>query len=134
MIHLSGIYAQSNLQLGYKKEDIYLLAKIIHAEARGESTEGKIAVGAVVLNRVQDNRFPNSIQEVILQPRQFSSVDDGQFKLEPDENSLNAAYQCIMGSDPTEGCVFFYNPDIATAQWSFQRETKVVIGKHHFTD
>lgn len=132
---LSGIFAQqNNILLSYEREDIYLLAKIIHGEARGESIEGKIAVGAVVLNRVEDDRFPNSIKEVILQPRQFSSVDDGQFQLEPDSTSYEAAYQSILGKDPTEGCVFFYNPTIATAEWSFKRKTEVVIGRHHFTN
>ncbi len=119
--------------MGYKAQDIYLLAKIIHAEARGETLEGKIAVGAVVLNRVEDERFPDSIEAVILQPRQFSSVADGQFTLEPDESCYNAAYHCIMGNDPTNGCVFFYNPAIATVKWSFQRETEIIIGGHHFT-
>lgn len=130
---LSGTFAQGSVLLGYKSEDLYLLAKIIHAEARGENLEGKIAVGAVVLNRVKDERFPDTIEEVILQPKQFSSVDDGQFMLEPDENSYKAAFECVLGKDPTDGCVFFYNPDIATAKWSFQRKTEIVIGRHHFT-
>ncbi len=131
---LSGNFVEANGSLlGYKAQDIYLLAKIIHAEARGEEFEGKIAVGAVVLNRVEDEGFPNTIEDVILQPKQFSSVADGQFSLEPDESCYNAAYYCILGEDPTNGCVFFYNPDIATAGWSFKRETAIVIGRHRFT-
>ncbi len=92
-----------------------------------------VAVGAVVLNRVKDSYFPNTIEEVILQPRQFSSVYDGQYQLEPDPLSFDAAYEVLKGEDPTGGCLYFYNPDIATATWSFKRETKVVIGNHRFT-
>ncbi|KAB3530261.1 cell wall hydrolase [Alkaliphilus serpentinus] len=94
---------------------------------------GMIAVGAVVLNRVGSGEFPNRIEEVILQPKQFSSVDDGQFQLEPNEVAYKAAFKALMGNDPTKGCLFFYNPQIATAGWSFNRETVVVIGDHHFT-
>lgn len=90
-------------------------------------------MGAVVMNRVNSRDFPNSIGEVILQPRQFSSVDDGQFQLEPGKEAYDAAMKAIMGDDPTKGCLFFYNPEISTAQWSFKRETVIVIGGHHFT-
>lgn len=109
------------------------MAKIIHAEARGENFDGMVAVGAVVLNRVEDQNFPNTVEEVIHQPRQFSSVADGQFNLEPDSLAYEAALRAIQGYDPTNGCLFFYNPAIATVAWSFQRETEVVIGNHIFT-
>lgn len=92
-----------------------------------------VAVGAVVLNRVAHEEFPDTIQEVIYQPRQFSSVDDGQFFLEPDEVSYRAAFLALQGIDPTDGCLFFYNPAIATARWSFQRKTDHTIGNHRFT-
>ncbi|MBM7615239.1 N-acetylmuramoyl-L-alanine amidase [Alkaliphilus hydrothermalis] len=92
-----------------------------------------VAVGAVVLNRVRDSHFPDTIEGVINQPKQFSSVADGQFDLEPDSLSYDAAYEAIEGNDPTNGCLYFYNPNIATVAWSFQRETEIVIGNHHFT-
>jgi len=92
-----------------------------------------VAVGAVVLNRVENSDFPDTIEEVIHQPKQFSSVADGQFQLEPDSLSYEAAYEAFKGNDPTNGCLYFYNPDIATVAWSFQRETEVVIGNHIFT-
>jgi len=118
---------------GFGPQDLYDLAKIIHGEARGECFEGMVAVGAVVLNRVAHRDFPDTIQEVIHQPRQFSSVDDGQFFMEPDEASYRAALAAIQGYDPTDGCLFFYNPVIATARWSFQQQTDRTIGNHRFT-
>ncbi len=117
----------------YDYQEVYNLAKIIHAEARGETFDGMVAVGAVVLNRVEDQQFPNTIEEVILQPRQFSSVNDGQFNLEPNKTALEAAYIALIGMDPTNGCLYFYNPTIATVAWSFKRKTEVVIGNHSFT-
>ncbi|SCY66777.1 Cell Wall Hydrolase [Alkaliphilus peptidifermentans DSM 18978] len=92
-----------------------------------------IAIGAVILNRVADENFPNTVEGVILQPNQFCSVRDGQFDLEPNESAYEAAYQAILGVDPTNGSLFFYNPDIATAVWSFQRPIEAVIGNHRFT-
>ncbi|GAB6086571.1 cell wall hydrolase [Alkaliphilus crotonatoxidans] len=118
---------------GYHYQEVYYLAKIIHAEARGESFEGMVAVGAVVLNRVESPGFPNSIEKVIYQPNQFSSLYDGQFELEPDDVAFSAAAKAIMGHDPTDGCLYFYNPSIATAAWSFQRQPETKIGNHVFT-
>ncbi len=92
-----------------------------------------VAVGAVILNRVHSPSFPNSIKKVIYQPRQFSSVADGQFELEPNDLAFTAAIEAIMGHDPTNGCLYFYNPSIATAAWSFQRRPETTIGNHIFT-
>lgn len=92
-----------------------------------------VAVGAVVLNRVKHKEFPNSIEMVIYQPKQFSSVSDGQFELEPNNMAFDAAVEAIKGNDPTNGCLYFYNPLIATATWSFQRKTEHTIGNHTFT-
>ncbi|GIP37716.1 spore cortex-lytic enzyme [Paenibacillus sp. J31TS4] len=110
------------------------LARIIYSEARGETFTGQVAVGAIVLNRVQSNLFPDSISEVIFQPGQFSAVDDGQYWLKPDETSYKAARAALNGSDPTKGALFYYNPVIATAEWSKKRPTMAVIGAHIFTN
>lgn len=109
------------------------LARVIHAEARGESFEGQVGVGAVVLNRVQSEQFPDSITEVIHQPGQFSSLDDGQFNLQPNETAYRAAVAALNGADPTTGALYFYNPVIAKAAWSKKRMTKITIGNHAFT-
>ncbi|WP_110898626.1 cell wall hydrolase [Paenibacillus barcinonensis] len=109
------------------------LAKLIHGEARGESFEGQVAVGAVVLNRVQSGEFPSSISEVIFQKGQFTAVDDGQFNLKPTATSFKAARQALNGADPTNGALYYYNPKIATSEWSKSRPTLLTIGQHDFT-
>lgn len=117
----------------YNKEDLELLARIIHGEARGEPYEGQVAVGAVVLNRVKSQGFPNTIREVIFQKNQFSAVSDGQFYLEPNETAYRAARDALSGRDPSLGALFFYNPKTAkTLHWLSQRETTIVIGNHVF--
>lgn len=112
--------------------DLYLLAKLIHSEARGEVYEGQVAVGAVVLNRVRDAGFPNTIQGVIYQPWAFTALNDGQFALEPNSTAYSAAQDAMNGWDPTYGCIFYYNPATATSSWIFSREIIVRIGNHVF--
>lgn len=116
-----------------KQNVLEQLARLIHAEARGESLQGQIAVGAVVLNRVQSNAFPDSITEVIFQPGQFSAILDGQYNLTPGPSAYQAARAALNGSDPTNGALFYYNPKIATSAWSKSRPIKVRIDQHVFT-
>ncbi|WP_454191960.1 cell wall hydrolase [Paenibacillus sp. Marseille-Q7038] len=110
------------------------LAKAINGEARGESLEGQVAVAAVILNRVQSNQFPSSIKEVILHPRQFTAVDDGQYNLTPNSSAYIAAKRALNGEDPTEGALYYYNPKIATSAWSKARPIIKTIGNHVFTN
>ena len=112
--------------------DLYLLAKLIHSEARGEPYEGQVAVGAVVLNRVEDPNFPNTLEGVIYQPWAFTALHDGQFDLEPNSTAYQAAQDAFNGWDPTYGCVYYYNPQTATSSWIFSRTTVVTIGRHVF--
>lgn len=118
------------------EDEIYLLAKLIHAEARGESLEGKIAVGAVIVNRLRAREFPKTIREIILQKNsevyQFSPVEDGSINLEPNSSAWEAAKAAISGEDPTNGSVFFYNPEIATDSWIKTLPVTKVIGNHVF--
>lgn len=116
----------------YTNSDLYLLAKCIYAEARGESYTGQVAVGAVILNRVDSPAFPNTIAGVIYQKNAFTAVSDGQINLEPDQTAMNAASDAMNGWDPTYGCLYYYNPAVATSSWIFGRETVTVIGKHVF--
>lgn len=116
----------------YTSSDLYLLAKCIYAEARGESYTGQVAVGAVVLNRVASSQFPNTISGVIYQRHAFTAVSDGQINLEPDKTAMNAAQDAMNGWDPTYGCLYYYNPAVATSSWIFGRQTVTTIGKHVF--
>ena len=123
-----GSGASSN----YTSSDLYLLAKCIYAEARGESYTGQVAVGAVILNRVASSKFPNTISGVIYQKNAFTAVSDGQINLSPDKTAMNAATDALNGWDPTYGCIYYYNPAVATSSWIFSRQTVTTIGKHVF--
>jgi len=112
--------------------DLYLLAKCVYAEARGEPYEGQVAVAAVVLNRVESSSFPNTVAGVIYQPWAFTSVTDGQINYEPDTTAYNAARDAMNGWDPTYGCLFYYNPAIATSSWIYSRQVVTTIGDHVF--
>ena len=109
-----------------------LLARLISAEARGEPYEGQVAVGAVVLNRVEHPSFPNSIAEVIYQPGAFSCLDDGQFNEPVAESAYRAAQDAMNGWDPTYGAIYYFNPATATSKWIWSRPLIVNIGKHRF--
>lgn len=116
----------------YSSNDRYLLAKVIYAEARGESYTGQVAIGAVVLNRVEDSRFPNTIAGVIYQPWAFTAVNDGQINLEPDQTAYQAADDALNGWDPTYGSVYYYNPATATSKWIWSTTYVTQIGNHIF--
>lgn len=112
--------------------NLYLLAKLVYSEARGEPYTGQVAVAAVCLNRVASPDFPNTISGVIYQPWAFTAVHDGQFELEPNNTAYQAAQDALNGWDPTYGSLYYYNPQTATSQWIFSRKTVVQIGKHIF--
>ena len=112
--------------------DLNLLARVVHGEARGEPYKGKVAVAAVVLNRVESSSFPNTIAGVVYQSGAFSAVSDGQINLTPDSESIRAAQDALNGWDPTGGCLYYYNPNTATDSWIRTRTVKTVIGRHYF--
>lgn len=112
--------------------DVYLLARAIYGEARGEPYEGMVAVAAVVLNRVRNVQFPNTIAGVIYQPGAFTAVSDGQINLTPNDEALRAARDAMNGWDPSQGAIYYYNPTITTNTWIYSRAVHVVIGRHHF--
>ena len=114
--------------------DVQLMARAINGEARGEQYEGQVAVGAVILNRVKDSRFPNSISGVIYQPGAFTAVSDGQINASISEGSTvyKAAQDAMNGWDPTGGCVYYFNPSTATNKWIWSRPLIKTIGKHRF--
>ena len=119
---------------GSNVSNVQLLARAINGEARGETYEGQVAVGAVILNRVKSSQFPNSISGVIYQAGAFTAVSDGQINSPISENSTvyKAARDAINGWDPTGGCIYYFNPDTATNKWIWSRPLVKVIGKHRF--
>ncbi|KXZ38894.1 N-acetylmuramoyl-L-alanine amidase [Alkalithermobacter thermoalcaliphilus JW-YL-7 = DSM 7308] len=117
---------------GSRSDDVYLLARAITGEARGEPYTGQVAVGAVILNRVRDPRFPNSIASVIYQPGAFTSVADGQINMEPVESCIRAARDALNGWDPTGGALYFWNPARSTSEWIWRLKPTLKIGKHWF--
>ena len=114
--------------------DVYLLARLVYGESRGEPYKGMVAVAAVVLNRVEDSRFPNSIAKVIYQSGAFSVVDDGQINLSPNQQSLDAARDALNGWDPSGGAVFYYAPSKTSNKWIRSRPVIVTIGDHVFCE
>lgn len=113
--------------------NVEALAKIIHAEAKGEPYQGKVAVGAVILNRVVDGRFPNSVTGVIFQPKQFQPVTNGAYQsARPTDSDYQAAREALNGADPTGGATFFYAPSIATTKWHETLTPTGTIGGHRF--
>lgn len=112
--------------------DLYLLARLVHGEARGEPYKGKVAVAAVVLNRVKSSSFPNTIAGVIYQRGAFDAVSDGQINMQPDNESIRAARDAMNGWDPSNGCLYYYNPKTATSRWMLSRPVLLHIGQHAF--
>lgn len=119
---------------GKNTSDLQLLARAINGEARGESYEGQVAVGAVILNRVKHPSFPNTIAGVIYQSGAFTAVSDGQINVPIDEKSTvyKAAQDALNGWDPTNGCIYYFNPSTATSSWIWSRPIVKKIGKHNF--
>ena len=117
---------------GFTKTELDLLARIISAEARGEPYEGQVAVGAVILNRVEHPSFPNTLSGVIYQPGAFSCLYDGGVNASVADSAYQAAREAINGSDPTGGAIYYYNPVKSTNKWIFSRPVITVIGDHRF--
>ena len=116
----------------YSSSDLRLLAKLIAAEARGESYTGQVAVGAVVLNRVQHASFPDTIAGVIYQKGAFSCVTDSNWSVEPTDTAKKAARDAMNGWDPTGGAIYYYNPRTAKSAWIRSRPVIATIGNHVF--
>jgi len=129
---LSSLVASSQA-VSSENGNVYLLARIISAEARGESYRGQVAVGAVVLNRVESSQFPNTLAGVIYQKGAFTAIDDGQFNQPIADSAYRAAREALAGVDPTGGCLYYYNPATATSSWIFGLPVKMTIGKHRFS-
>ncbi len=112
--------------------NINLLARIISAEARGEPYTGQVAVGAVVLNRVEHPSFPDTISGVIYQNGAFTAVNDGQFWQPVAASAYNAARDALNGWDPSGGAIYYYNPAKTSNRWIRSRPVITTIGDHVF--
>ncbi len=112
--------------------DQKLLAKLVYSEARGESYKGQVAVAAVVLNRVSSSSFPNTISGVIYQTGAFSCVSNGSINNTPNDTAVRAALDAMNGWDPTNGCLYYYNPGKTSDSWIRTRTVVTVIGNHYF--
>ena len=128
-----GISDSSSSNSGSGSNDLYLLSRMIAAEARGEPYVGQVAVGAVILNRVRHPSFPNSISGVIYQPGAFTAIDDGQWASTTITSSARkAAQDALNGWDPTGGAIYYYNPAKTTSKWIYSRPVVTTIGQHVF--
>ena len=133
-VSLSGSTASSGTTTANKvsNSDLYLLSCCIYGEARGESYTGKVAVGAVILNRVASSSFSNTISGVIYQNGAFTCVSDGQINLGTNDECTRAAQDALNGWDPSGGALYYFNPATATSKWIWSRKQIVTIGKHIF--
>lgn len=122
----------SNSSNSTSNSDLNLLARAVYSEARGEPYVGQVAVAAVVLNRVKNSSFPNTISGVIYQPGAFTAVADGQINLTPNQTAYNAARDALNGWDPSYGSIYYFNPNTATSAWIWSRPHVITIGKHRF--
>lgn len=127
-----GITSSEASAGGYSGSDVNLLAKLIAAEARGESYTGQVAVGAVVLNRVSHPSFPDTVAGVIYQRGAFSCVNDSNWSVAPNATSLKAARDCINGWDPSGGAIYYYNPAKTSNSFMHSRPVITTIGRHVF--
>jgi N-acetylmuramoyl-L-alanine amidase len=117
---------------GLSKSDINLMAHVVTGEARGEKFKGQVAIAAVILNRLQDPRFPHTVPGIIYQPGAFTAVSDGQVNLPIKPSCLHAVMTAIHGADPSMGAVYYYNPATATSSWIWSRPEITQIGHHIF--
>lgn len=122
---------QSN-RLNLTDNELNIMANAVYGEARGEPYEGQVAVAAVILNRLKSPSFPNTINGVIFQERAFTAVADGQIWLTPNAKAKQAVIDAVNGWDPTDGCLYYFNPVTATSSWIWTRPQYKTIGKHIF--
>lgn len=126
----------SDPSASYDENDVYWLARIIEAEAGGESGEGKLAVANVVLNRVASGSYPDTIYDVIFDTKygtQFEPTSNGAIYNTPSEESIEAAKRALSGENNIGGALYFYNPSLVDAVWIRTNCTYIqTIGCHNF--
>ncbi len=117
----------------FNGNDVWLLSRVIMGEAGDESYTGKVAVGAVLLNRMQSSAFPRTLAGVVFQPHAFESVTNGLiWWRQPSEEAVRAASAALSGWDPTLGALYFWNPAKPVNPWVWTRQILTQIGQHVF--
>jgi spore germination cell wall hydrolase CwlJ-like protein len=119
----------------FDEKDIDLLARLVYAEAKGEPYNGKVAVAASVLNRIDSPKYPNNVRDVVYQTKfgyQYCPVRNGQINQKADEASFQAVEEALQGNDPTNGALSFYNPSKSSNSWIRNRPYAISIGRHIF--
>ncbi|MDQ0888797.1 spore germination cell wall hydrolase CwlJ-like protein [Paenibacillus sp. V4I9] len=112
-------------------QEVYLLESLVNAEGKSEPHIGKVAIAAVVLNRLKNNNFPKSVEAIIFQPGQFLSVNNGEiWSIQSEDSARKAVIDAINGHDPTEGSVYYYNPEVFTMPSTYSPVKQ--IGKYIF--
>lgn len=127
-----GLSGGSSNSTSYSNADVELLGKVISAEARGESYEGQVAVGAVILNRVAHPSFPDSISGVVYQNGAFSCVNDSNWYQPVASSAKKAATDALNGWDPTGGAIYYFNASKTSDGFMHSRPVLTVIGNHKF--
>lgn len=113
--------------------DWQLMAQLVYAEARGEPFWGRVAVAAVILNRLAHPDFPSTVREIIFQPGQFQVVANKTIYSTPDNLAYLAVREALEGTDPTDGALFFWNPvKVSPTSWVWTRPVKQRIANHVF--
>lgn len=129
---LGGGTSSGSTGTSFTNADVELLAKVISAEARGESYEGQVAVSAVILNRISHPSFPDSLSGVIYQKGAFSCVNDSNWYQAVAESSKRAARDALNGWDPSGGAIYYYNPAKTNDRFMHSRTVIKTIGSHRF--
>lgn len=119
-------------RISLSEAELDLLARVVHAEAKGEPYEGQVAVAAVIINRVQHPEFPNTISGVVYEPLAFQVVANGTVNKPAGESAIRAAHDALNGFDPTGGAIYFFNPTKTANAWIRRRPVTKTIGKHVF--
>ena len=114
--------------------EINLLARMISAEGRGEPYEGQVAIGAVIMNRMEHPSFPDTLAGVLYQDGAFTALVDGQFNQPIAESAYSAARDAVNGWDPSGGAIFYHNPDKHNNAFMHARPVIKRIGDHLFCD
>ncbi|WP_299089890.1 cell wall hydrolase [uncultured Metabacillus sp.] len=121
---------EETLTLTKKEEN--LLARLVHAEAKGEPFAGKVAVATVVLNRVEDEQFPDTVKDVIYEENAFEPVQNGSINEPANKEAHKAVQEALKNEDKNDELLYFYNPETATSDWILTREVVKTIGNHAF--
>ena len=129
---ISGLSRDGRPNDGINSDDRYLLARVIEGESADEPLVGKVAVGAVVLNRVDHKDFPKNLKQVVYQPLAFEAVANGQYNRPLSGEAFEAADLALKGWDPTSGSLYYWNPAKATSKWVWQKPVTMKIGNHVF--